>query len=105
MTGSTAVAAGMALTAFGFFRIVSTWESRSLKGSAFTVETFNNRQINIIVLVTLVVMILGTEVGFLQRLLGAASLSWGQWLICLGLGVGLFIVWELGKAVARATSR
>jgi Ca2+-transporting ATPase len=101
VTGSTAVASGMALTAFGFFRIVSTWQSRSATDTAFTLATFNNKQINWIVLATLVVMVLGTEFDFLQRILGTASLSAAQWLICLGLGLGLFLLWEIGKFVAR----
>ena len=100
-TGSAHVASAMALTAFGFFRIVSTWESRSVTDTAFSVTTFNNKQINWIVLATLVVMVVGTEIGFLQRILGTTSLSAVQWAICLGLGVGLMLVWELGKVIAR----
>ena len=31
----------MAITAFAFFRIVGTFESRSLTGTSFTVATFD----------------------------------------------------------------
>lgn len=41
------------------------------------------------------------ELGFLQNLLLTTSLSGGQWLACLGLGLVVPLVVELDKAIRR----
>jgi Ca2+-transporting ATPase len=100
-TGTVAIGTTMALTAFGFFRIVCAWESRSATDSAFTLDTFRNRTLNLLVVVVVVLMFLATEFDVLQRLLGTQHLSDVQWAACLGAGVVLLLLWEAGKAVAR----
>ena len=48
-----------------------------------------------------VLVVLATELDFLQRWLTTQSLSGGQWLACLGLALVLPIVAELDKALMR----
>ncbi|MEZ5115143.1 MAG: cation-transporting P-type ATPase [Candidatus Nanopelagicales bacterium] len=100
-TDSVVVATTMGLTAFSFMRIVGSWESRSVKDSAFSLTTFDNKQLNLFVGLVLVLMILVTEVGFLQRIIGTHHLTIEQWGLCLGAGVALLLLWELGKLIAR----
>jgi P-type Ca2+ transporter type 2C len=45
------------------------------------------------------VVVLATELGFLQRLLDTVSLSSGQWLVCLGLSLPFALAVELDKAI------
>ncbi|MDP3972272.1 MAG: cation-transporting P-type ATPase [Candidatus Nanopelagicales bacterium] len=101
-TGSAVLGSSMAVTTFGFFRIVSAWQSRSEKRSALTVDTFDNKQLNWMVVAVFVLMVLGTQLPFLAHGLGMQALTGDQWIGCLGAGVLLFLIWEVGKLIARA---
>ena len=48
-----------------------------------------------------VITVLATELGPLQRLLLTTGLTMGQWLVVLGLSLSFAAVVELGKAVRR----
>jgi Ca2+-transporting ATPase len=50
----------------------------------------------------LLLIFLPTELGFLQSGLGLTSLSGNQWLLCIGLAVVLFIVYEVIKVFLRS---
>jgi Ca2+-transporting ATPase len=52
-------------------------------------------------LLACVLMVLATEIGFLQRWLDTVPLTGGQWLVCLGLALGFAVVVELDKAWQR----
>jgi len=103
--GSAIVGATLAVTAFAFFRIVCTYESRSLTDSVFRLSTFDCRQINLISLGEIVLAFLVTEFDVLQRLLGLTHLDGGQWLLTIAPAVALFVLWEIGKLIARATHK
>ena len=64
-------------------------------------ETFDNNTLNITALVEITLAILIASGAFLPSLLGTADLSGAQWLIGAAPALVLFIVWELGKAIAR----
>ena len=46
-------------------------------------------------------VVLSTELGFLQRLLTTQSLSGGQWLASLGLALAVGLVVEVDKWIRR----
>lgn len=46
-------------------------------------------------------IVLATELGPLQRLLGTVSLTFDQWVVCTVLGVSLLLVSEIKKRVYR----
>ena len=103
--GSAVAGTTMAMTAFAAFRIVSAFESRSPTGSVVRVSTFNSKQMNYIVLFEIVLMILVVGIDLLNRWLGTADMSWEQWgwsLLPAGI---LFVLWEAGKAIARAVEK
>lgn len=52
-----------------------------------------------------ILVVLATELGFLQGWLTTQSLSGPQWLICLGLALILPVVAELDKVLARRRTR
>jgi Ca2+-transporting ATPase len=101
--GAAAEGASMALTAFAFFRIVCTFESRSETGSSLHVGSFDNRNLNIIVLVEVALAYLVTSMDALQKLLGTTDLSIGEWGLAFGAGLSLLVAWEIGKALVRMT--
>jgi Ca2+-transporting ATPase len=101
--GAAAEGASMALTAFAFFRIVCTFESRSETGSSLHVGSFDNRDLNIVVLVEVALAYLVTSMDALQKLLGTTDLTIGEWGLAFGAGVSLLVVWEIGKALVRMT--
>jgi Ca2+-transporting ATPase len=103
--GSAVVGATLAITAFAWFRIVCTYESRSLTDSVFRLSTFDCKQINLISLGEIVLAFLVTEFGVLQHILGTTSLDGRQWLLTILPAVALFILWEIGKLIARVTHR
>ena len=98
---SAVVGATLAITAFAFFRIVCTYESRSMRDSVFHASTFDCQQINLISLGEIVLAFLVTEFDVLQRLLGTTELSGGQWLLAIAPAVALFLLWETGKCIVR----
>ncbi|MEI7759985.1 MAG: HAD-IC family P-type ATPase [Thermoleophilia bacterium] len=101
---SATVGVTLALSSFALFRIVCTFQSRSIRDSAFRLSTFDCRQINLISLGEIVLTFLATEVGVLNRLLGTTPLSGDQWLLAIAPAIALFLLWELGKLIVRARS-
>ena len=99
---SLKVGATLAITAFAFFRIVCTFESRSLTDSILHSSTFDCKEINLIAIGEIVLALLVVEFDVLQRLLGTTALHGGvQWTLAVVPAVALLIVWELGKLTAR----
>jgi Ca2+-transporting ATPase len=103
--GGAIEGATLALTAFAFFRIVCTFESRSELGSSLHVGSFDNRTLNIIVLVEVALAYLVTSMDALQKLLGTTDLTIGELGIAFGAGLSLLAAWEIGKAVVRRTTK
>jgi Ca2+-transporting ATPase len=46
-------------------------------------------------------MVLGTELGILQRILDTIELTRNQWLVCIGVASSLLVVEELTKFILR----
>ena len=103
--GDVVVGSTMAMTAFAAFRIVSAFESRSATGSVITVATFNSKQMNWIVLFEIVLMIFVVGFDLLNRWLGTKDMTWQQWGLSLAPAGILFVLWEIGKMIARTTEK
>ena len=97
----TAVGSTMGLVAFSLMLVVAAYESRDQKGTALSVETFDNKTLNIAIVIELVLALLIARGGSLSSLLGTVSLSGEQWLIGAAPALLLFVLWELGKLLAR----
>ncbi len=98
---SAEIASTMGLVAFSLMLVVAAFESRDEKASTLSVETFDNKTLNITAAVEIALAILIARGGVLTSLLGAAALTSTQWLIGALPALLLFIAWELGKAIAR----
>jgi Ca2+-transporting ATPase len=99
--GSVVLGSTLALTAFTMFRVVGSYESRSETLTCFSVATFDNRTLNIVVLAELAMAYLVTEWEVLRNMLGTEALTTRQWALVLAPAVLLLLLWEAGKAIAR----
>ncbi len=100
--GKADVAATMGLVAFSLMLIIAAFESRDEKDTILTRSTFDNGRLNITVLVEVGLALLIAEGTFLPSFLKTVSLTQTQWLIGAAPAVALFVLWELGKWLARS---
>jgi P-type Ca2+ transporter type 2C len=102
--GSVAVGSTMGLVAFSLMLVVAALECRDEEGSILRMETFDNNVVNVTILIEVILAILISRGGFLTSLLNTQSLTGKQWLIGGALpALVLFLLWELGKLIARRT--
>ena len=97
----TSIGSTMGLVAFSLMLVVAAYESRDQKGTTLRVATFDNKFLNITVVIEVVLALLIARGGMLSSLLGTDSLSGEQWLIGAAPALLLFVLWELGKLLAR----
>ena len=102
--GQAEVASTMGLVAFSLMLVVAAFECRDEKATILQSETFDNRTLNITVLVELVLAVMIAEGTLLTSFLRTADLSGSQWLFGAAPAVVLFLGWEVGKAIARKRS-
>jgi Ca2+-transporting ATPase len=102
--GSLATGVTLALTAFAWFRVVGTYESRSMTETAVRLASFDCKQINRIALGEIVLAFLVAEWDVLNRLLGTKPIGFEEWLLAVAPAVVMLVLWEIGKAIARAAT-
>jgi Ca2+-transporting ATPase len=81
--------------------IVAAYECRSVSGTIFERETFDNRHMNWTAAGELALAVMITQMDLFNRLLKTTPLSGPQFLLALASAAGLFVLWEAGKLVAR----
>ena len=96
-----ALAATMGFVVFSLFNIAFGLSARSETGTVFTRETVSDRRQLQLYGIALLLILLGTELGILQRILGTVSLSLEQWLLCIGLALALLLIDEVIKFLMR----
>ena len=96
-----AVAATMAFVVFSLFNVAIGLAARSETKTVFSAENLSDRRQLGLYGLALLLLLLPTEIGFLQRMLGTTSLNGDQWLICIGFAVVLLLVDEVIKLVLR----
>ncbi len=97
-----AVAATMAFVVFSLFVVINGISCHSETLTAFNRNILNDRHQVMLYGMALLLIFLPTELGFLQRGLGLTSLDGNQWLLCVGLAIVLFIVYEVIKVFLRS---
>ncbi|MFN8379686.1 MAG: cation-translocating P-type ATPase [Anaerolineae bacterium] len=100
-SASAAEAATMGFVVFSLFNVTIGLSARSEFGSVFNRDTLSNERQLMLFGLALLLVLLPTEIGFMQRMLGTTSLSGDQWLLCVALAVGLLLVDEVLKAFLR----
>jgi P-type Ca2+ transporter type 2C len=100
--GNIAIRSTMGLVAFSLMLVIAAFESRDETGSILRMETLDNNVVNVTMLIEVVLAILITRGGFVTSLLSTQALTGRQWLLGGTLpAVVLFVLWELGKLIAR----
>jgi Ca2+-transporting ATPase len=102
--GSVTIGSSLGLAAFVLMLVVAAFESRSETASIFTLDTFDSSKLNWIAVAEIAGGLLITQWAFMNRLLGTTPLTAQQWGIAVVAAVALLVVWEIGKAIARATA-
>lgn len=104
---SEAVGNSIAFTSFALCLIVAALECRSETDSIITTTTFDSRQMNRAIIIELILAVLVTQMDALRRLLDTTQINVREFGWALVPALGLFVLWELGKLLARrfATAR
>ena len=97
------IAQTMGVTTFALFRLFSSLETANEEESLFAGTILSNRPLLIGTGVSVLTIILATELPFLQRLLATVSLTGEQWLVCIGVALSLIVVEEIKKALKIRT--
>ncbi len=98
---SEAVGNSIAFTTFAFCLVVAALECRSETGTILTTATFDSKQMNRALIIEVILAVLITQMDALRRLLDTTDLNVREFGWALVPAVGLFIIWELGKLLAR----
>src|SRR4051794_11997725 len=97
------IARTMGVTTFSLFRLFSSLETADENESMFAGSILRNRPLLIGTGLSVLTIVLATELGFLQRILGTVSLTADQWAICLLVALSLIIVEEGRKLLKIKT--
>jgi Ca2+-transporting ATPase len=100
-THSDGLARTMGLTTFSLANLFFSITARDALRSVFSLDTFSDRTFVITSLMSAAAIILGTELGFFQRILDTEELTGNQWLICIGAALTVVAVSEVWKLVLR----
>ena len=98
---STAITVTMSLTAFSFYHIFNGLSNQDQRRTVLSLDTLNDRRTLCMYGLALLFMILATESNLLTRILGTTSLSFEQWMICMGIGLTLLVLEEILKFILR----
>ena len=99
-----AVARTMGLTVFSLCQIWFAIETSDEDRSAFSIETLRNPILIKVVLGALLVTVLATEFGPLNRLLDTVNLDRDQWLVCVVASLAIIVVAEIRKLLGIRVS-
>ncbi len=95
------IAVTMAATTFSLSNVFLGLTSRSETRSALNREIFSDRRQMFLYGLTLVLILLATELGILQRILGTTSLTADQWVLSILVAVSVLVVDEVVKFFTR----
>ena len=79
------------------FRLFSSLETADEDESVFAGSILANRPLLIATGLSVLTIILATELPFLQRILGTVSLSVDQWAVCIVVSLSLVVAEEARK--------
>ncbi len=101
--GSDTIARTMGVTTFSLFRIASSLETADENRSVFSGYVLGNPALLKATGLSIVTIVLATELGLLKNVLDLTSLTGQQWLVCIGVALSLIVVEEVKKALKVRT--
>jgi len=102
---STVSAQSMAMVIFSMLHIPISIGLRHPRQTAFRSETFSNKALLLAYGWVVLILILATELGFFQRILGTEPLTTQQWGICFVAALVFFLIGEFIKWGFRLFSK
>jgi Ca2+-transporting ATPase len=84
----------MGLTTFAISNVVFSICTRDERRSVFSLDILEDRMFLYCTGGSLAAIVLGTELGILQRVLGTVHLTGHQWLVCIIVGLAIVPVSE-----------
>jgi Ca2+-transporting ATPase len=97
------IAQTMGVTTFALFRLFSSLETADEDESLFAGSILANRPLLIATGLSVLTILLATELDFLKKFLGTVSLTGEQWLVCIGVALSLIVVEEAKKLLKIRT--
>jgi Ca2+-transporting ATPase len=91
---SSTVARTMGLTSFAFSNVFFSFCTRNERRSVFSLDVLEDRMFLLCSAGSFAAIVLGTELGVLQRILNTVHLDLHQWLLCLVVGLAIIPVSE-----------
>jgi Ca2+-transporting ATPase len=91
----------MALTTFSLANLFFSFTARDERRSVFSLETFEDGKFMIASGLSVLAIVLGTELNLFQRFLDTTGLSLEQWLVCIAVAFAVVIVSEIRKFFLR----
>jgi Ca2+-transporting ATPase len=93
----------MGMTVFALYRLFSSLETADEDESLFGGSILGNKPLLVATGLSVLTILLATELGFLQRLLGTVGLSADQWAVCIVVPLSLIVVEEVRKLLKVRT--
>ncbi len=97
------IARTMGMTTFALYRLFSSLETADEDESLFGGSILGNKPLLVATGLSVLSIVLATEFGFFQRLLGTASLSIDQWAVCIVVPLSLIVIEEARKLLKIRT--
>ena len=101
--GSDLIARTMGVTTFSLFRIASSLETADEERSVFSGYILGNPALLKATALSIVTIVLATELHILQNVLQMTSLTGSQWAVCIGVALALIVVEEAKKLLKVQT--
>jgi Ca2+-transporting ATPase len=96
----------MGMVVFALFNVAFGLSARSETGTVFVRDTVSDRRQLQLYGLALLLTVLATELGFLQRILGTVSILGDyRWLLCIALAFALLLVDEVVKFFMRRSRK
>ncbi len=97
------IARTMGVTTFSLFRLWSSLETADESESMFGGSILANRPLLIGTALSVLTIVLATELPLFQRILGTASLSIDQWVVCILVSLAVIVAEEARKLLKVRT--
>jgi Ca2+-transporting ATPase len=100
-TYGSATARTMGLTTFALSNVLFSLATRDERRSIFSLDVLEDRMFLMCTGGSLAAILLGTELGLFQRILGTVHLSLHQWLVCIVVGLAIVPVSEARRLLLK----
>jgi Ca2+-transporting ATPase len=91
----------MGLTTFAIANLAFSFTARDELRSVLSADGLGDRTFLTASLMSVVAIVLATELDFFHRILDTISLTGNQWLICIGAGLTIVVASEIRKLLLR----